>query len=110
MINVYERKSRGSSPQTRKLSGSRYSGSDARSPQTRMIVNLSGSATAPLRVLKPKLASGTKSKRETGGDRLRSIEAEHNTTNYGVTHGLYQSLDSEKVGSRVTREPLDNSK
>ena len=59
VINVYERNNtRGSSPQTRKLSGSRYSGSNATSPQT--MNNMSGSATAPLRVLQPKLASGSK--------------------------------------------------
>ena len=56
VVNMYERHTRGSSPRTRKLSSkSRHSGSNATSPHDRM--QLSGSAAAPLRVLKPKLSS-----------------------------------------------------
>lgn len=117
VINVYERQTRGSSPQTRKLSHgsrSRYSGSNATSPQDR--ANFSGSATAPLRVLKPKLASTSKHKSSqnqrdhSGGDsRLRSIEADRNNANYSITHhGLFQSLEPEKGGKG--KEPVDTSK
>ena len=60
-INVYERNTHGSSPQTRKLSSkSRHSNSNATSPHER--IHLSGSAAAPLRVLKPKLSSAGKHK------------------------------------------------
>jgi hypothetical protein len=72
---------------------------------------LSGSATAPLRVLKPKLASSGKAKRrqqQEDGVRMRSIE-EVNPVGYSITHGLYQSLESEKI-NRISREPVDTSK
>ena len=39
---------------------------------------------------------------------MRSIE-EVNTAGYSITHGLYQSLESEKI-NRISREPIDTSK
>ena len=69
--------------------------------------NFSGSATAPLRVLKPKLASGSKKRSSHEGSlannehRMRSIEAEPNR--------LYQSLDSENVAKSVKREQVDDN-
>ena len=39
---------------------------------------------------------------------MRSLEADPNK-DYAITHGLYQSLESEKA-NRVSREPIDTSK
>ena len=39
---------------------------------------------------------------------MRSLEADANK-DYSITHGLYQSLESEKV-NRVSREPIDTCK
>jgi len=108
-INVYERQTRGSSPQTRKLSSkSRHSGSNATSPPDR--IQLSGSAAAPLRVLKPKLvqtSSQRKGREGTSNSKLNSIELDR--ANYSITHhGLFHSLDSDKV--MVCKEAADTSK
>lgn len=38
------------------------------------------------------------------------MELDPNNTYSNMTNGLYQSLESEKVNSRVAREPIDTSK
>lgn len=40
---------------------------------------------------------------------MRSLEHDPHNTYSNMTHGLYQSLESEKV-NRVSREPIDTSK
>ena len=76
-------------------------------------MHLSGSATAPLRVLKPKLASTSKHKgsshqrdRSLAEDSklYQSIEAEKNINTSANYHGLYQSLEADKVG-KAKKDP-----